>query len=91
LTLFPILFQNYTNAFYWKVDFRLKTQYATGQASLISKNNLLPSNGDCFIDKTYGKSLSTWFTIECVNWQDPDGFIKKYEYMGKYEISTSYL
>ena len=57
---------------------------AIGMASLILKTNVLPKNGYCYVDKTNGTSLSTIFTIVCLNWLDPDGSINIYEYMATY-------
>ena len=88
LTLFPALFENYTNALYWKVDFNVSkvntlNQISTGMASLILKKNLLPQGGSCSVDIYNGTSLSTYFTIQCINWIDLDGVVQNYEYFGK--------
>ena len=48
--------------------------------------NQLPRNGFCDVDLYNGTSLSTTFNIKCLDWIDPDGFIERYEYMGKYLI-----
>ena len=40
-------------------------------------------NGNCFVDKSSGTSLSTWFNILCTNWNDLDGKIMNYEYLSK--------
>ena len=85
MTLFPLLFSNHSNASYWKVDYAVTYQTLTGMATLIMKKNELPTGGSCYIDQTNGTSLSTWFTIICVNWIDPDGSITKYEYLGIYK------
>ena len=76
------IFQNYSNAVYWKIDYSISNQYTTGMASLILKTNLLPTNGSCEIDQNNGTSLFTWFTILCTSWYDPDGLISTYEYFG---------
>jgi len=83
LTLFSSLFQNISNALYWKVDFTVNNQASIGKASIILKKNLLPLGGSCGVDITQGISLSTYFTITCSNWVDLDGSISTYEYMGK--------
>ena len=82
MTLLSSIFQNYSNAVYWKIDYSISNQYTTGMASLILKTNLLPKNGSCEIDQNNGTSLLTWFTILCTNWYDPDGLISTYEYFG---------
>ncbi len=87
LTLLPQLFLNYSSVTYWRVDFFVQNeanpnQTLSGMASLMLKKNELPSNGLCFVDKTNGTSLQTWFQIICNNWIDPDGQIVSYEFMG---------
>ena len=57
-------------------------QTEIGVASFIIKKNLLPTDGYCFIDKTNGTCLQTWFTITCLNWIDLDGQITNYEFFG---------
>lgn len=86
LTLLPKLFQNYSNALFWKIDFSVDNSFSTGQASLILKRNLLPINGTCSCDKKNGTSLSTWFNLNCQKWVDPDGLITKYEFYCKLKI-----
>ena len=54
-------------------------------ASLTLKRNYLPLNGSCFVDKTNGTSLFTWFNIICLNWTDSDGIIAKYEFYATYK------
>ena len=82
LTLFSSLFQNVSNALYWKIDFTVNNQASIGMASLVLKRNFLPSGGSCYVDMNQGISLSTYFTITCENWIDLDGLIVKYEYLG---------
>ena len=76
------IFQKYSSAVYWKIDYIITNQYTNGMVSLILKTNLLPTNGSCSIDQNNGTSLLTWFTIVCSNWYDPDGSVKTYEYFG---------
>ena len=78
------MFNNYSVVSYWRVDLSINNQFTTGKATLILKKNLLPTDGDCFVDKTSGTSLLTWFTIKCTHWIDPDGFISTYEYFGNF-------
>ena len=59
-------------------------------SSLILKINQLPTNGYCYVAKTNGTSLTTYFDIECTNWIDPDGQIVKYEYMGIFCLLNFY-
>ena len=82
MTIFSSLFQTYSNALYWKVDFTVNNQVTLGMSSLIFKKNILPSNGVCSVDLNTGVSLETYFTITCLGWADLDGQIAKYEYMG---------
>ena len=84
LTLFPLLFQSFPLVLYWRVDFQIVDNQAnTGLGPIILKANSLPMNGNCYIDKTSGKSLSTWFNIVCSNWNDLDGQIVTYEFLSK--------
>ena len=83
--MFKKLFEIYNKYLYWKVDFTVTNQLGTGVASLILKTNILPMYGICTIDKTNGLSLITEFKINCYNWDDPDGHIVKYEFMGIYD------
>jgi hypothetical protein len=46
--------------------------------------NQLPSGGSCSIDLTNGIALSTYFSITCSNWVDPDGTISSYALIGKF-------
>ena len=85
LTLFSSLFQNYSNALYWKIDFEVNNQASIGMASIILKKNLLPLGGSCSVDINQGISLLTYFTITCQNWIDLDGQIATYEYMGMFD------
>jgi hypothetical protein len=82
--LFPLLFQSIPLALYWRIDFQVQDDQAnTGQDTLTLKANSLPMNGNCFVDKSSGTSLSTWFNILCTNWNDLDGQIMNYEYLSK--------
>ena len=48
-----------------------------------TRKNLLPMNGQCDLNPTSGKALTTYFSIICSNWTDSDGNITTYEYMGR--------
>ena len=91
LTLLPKLFLNYSDVLYWKVEFSVISQQATGMASLTFKKNVLPLAGTCFVDKANGTSLLTWFNIICSDWIDTDGSIERYEYLCKCIIILSSL
>ena len=82
LTLLSQLFQNYSNAIFWKIDLTLNNGMSSsnGMATLVLKKNLLPLNGLCYVDSYSGISLSTYFNIKCTSWTDLDGLISKYEY-----------
>ena len=82
LALLASLFQKYSTATYWRVDLFVHNQVNTGQSSLILKQNLLPTDGACSVDKTNGSSLLTYFYVSCQNWKDPDGSIVNYEFFG---------
>ena len=41
--------------------------------------NKLPQNGLCLVSPLNGMALETYFTVTCLNWTDPDGFISAYE------------
>ena len=67
-----------------KIDFKISTSSSVfGMASLVLRKNQLPSGGSCNINNFSGFSLETVFNITCLNWQDLDGSISKYEYFGK--------
>jgi hypothetical protein len=48
-----------------------------------TRKNLLPMDGQCVVNPTSGIALSTYFSIICSNWTDPDGNITAYEYTGR--------
>ena len=90
MALTSALFQNMSEALYWRVDFRIRkvssthpNSSSTGLASLYLVVNLLPKNGQCFVNNYTGMSLHTWFKIECVNWVDSDGFVANFQFFGK--------
>ena len=76
-----MLFEAFSGAFFFRIDFIAYNTMATGMASLVLKRNLLPTNGICFVDKYVGVSLSTWFNITCTGWIDQDGSIATYEFL----------
>jgi hypothetical protein len=81
--MFPLLFETFSNSYYFRVDFMVFNSMGSGMASLVLKRNLLPSNGICFVDKYTGLSLNTWFNITCTGWIDQDGAIATYEFLSK--------
>jgi len=84
LSLSSSLFLNNPSVVFWKVEFRVTiNQAVSGISSVILKPNQLPYNGDCYVDRSSGISLSDFFNIICQNWIDPDGTIQTYEYFGK--------
>ena len=85
LTLKPLLFKNYFDKLFWKVDFIItKNSNINGLASLTFLINQVPKNGHCFVDQYNGTSLSTTFNIKCLNWIDIDGSIERYEFFATY-------
>ena len=82
LTMFATLFHNYSKVLYWRVDFIVVNQVGSGMSSLILKKNQLPINGYCLVSPTNGISLLTLFSVTCVNWEDLNGQITTYEFMG---------
>lgn len=87
LTILNSLFESNPLTFRWKVEFTLTTisqssGITTGKSSLIVQINQMPKHGSCNISRTQGYSAETEFTIECTNWADDDGYIKKYLFSG---------
>lgn len=56
-----------------------------GKSSIIIEINKLPVPGECSVFPYTGTSFNTFFTINCFNWYDPDGKIKKYEFLAKFK------
>jgi hypothetical protein len=88
LTIMPELFLSEPSVKKWKIDFNLFTTSfyggtGFGKSSIIIGINQLPTGGSCSINPLNGTSLLTIFTITCLNFNDPDGFIQKYEYLSK--------
>ena len=85
LTIMPELFYSEPYVKKWKIDFNVITTSSYsgksfGRSSLIIGIKQLPTNGSCSVVPLAGFSLFTIFSIECLNFTDPDGYIKKYEY-----------
>jgi hypothetical protein len=81
----PLLFKNYFDKLFWKVDFIItKNSNINGLASLTFLINQVPKNGQCFVDQYNGISLSTTFNIKCFDWIDTDGSIERYEFFATY-------
>lgn len=81
------------NVLYFRVDFTVNLESlagykSNGSSSIFLKINQPPTNGSCFIDLASGYAMLTYFSIECVDWVDVDGFITRYEYFGKDFDST---
>jgi hypothetical protein len=88
LTIMPELFLSDPSVKKWKIDFNLLTTSfyggtGFGKSSIIIGINQLPTGGTCSINPLNGTSFSTIFTITCLNFSDPDGYIQKYEYLSK--------
>ncbi|RNA25490.1 polycystin-1-like isoform X2, partial [Brachionus plicatilis] len=89
LTILNSLFLSNKQTFRWKVEFTVNTisqssGITTGKSSLILQINQMPKHGTCSISNTEGYSAETEFTIECLNWKDDDGYIKKYLFSAVY-------
>lgn len=85
--MYSSFFQNDTSA-QWKIDFTVKAisenvGVSIGSSSLILALNQLPYGGSCKISPTSGFAYYTNFTLNCSNWIDSDGNIKKYEFFGQ--------
>ena len=65
----------FTTSFYGGTGF--------GKSSIVIGINQLPTGGSCSVYPLNGTSLSTIFTIECLNFTDSDGYIQKYQYLSK--------
>jgi hypothetical protein len=68
-----------------KCKTKFKLSFFKGKSSLIIEVNKLPVPGECSIFPYAGISFNTFFTINCINWYDPDGVIRKYEFLAKYK------
>ena len=91
LTILPQLFSSEPSIQKWKIEFNLFTTSfyggtGFGKSSIIIGMNQLPTGGSCSVNPLDGISLFTIFTIKCVNFSDPDGYIQKYEYFSKYDL-----
>lgn len=78
---------------YWKVNFTitiltLDSQYASSTQFMTFKINEPPYNGTCSIDLNRGYALVTYFFINCIDWDDIDGFIVRYEYFGNDKLNN---
>ncbi len=88
LTIVPEFFSSEPNVMKWKIDFNIFTTSfyggtGFGKSSIVIGINQLPTGGSCSVYPLNGTSLSTIFTIECLNFTDSDGYIQKYEYLSK--------
>jgi len=85
-----VLFNDFKKITYWKIEL---TVFATatldqvtenGTSSLILKINQTPYNGTCVLSNSNGIAFQTYFTINCSDWTDSDGYIASYEFYGSY-------
>ena len=58
----PSIFQMFSEAIYWRVDFTANNPNTFETVSLDLIKDLLPTNGHCMVDLTNGTSLKTLFT-----------------------------
>jgi len=73
---------------FWKIDYMTIANFATGQSlnsssSITLKINLPPINGTCDSNLKNGTAMHTLFTFMCSDWEDPDGKVARYEFLGK--------
>ena len=61
------------------VFFKVSFSMAGGRVFQLFKTNQIPRDGSCAIDKAFGLSSLTYFTVNCTGWTDPDGSIVSYE------------
>ena len=85
----PELFRSLPEIKKWKIDFNLFTTSFNGgtgfaKSSIILGLNQIPSGGTCSISPLTGISEITFFSIECNNFTDSDGYITKYEFYCMY-------
>jgi hypothetical protein len=88
LTIMPELFQSMPQIKKWKIDFNLfASSFDWGtvfaKSSIMVALNQVPHGGACSVIPLNGTSDSTFFTIECKNFTDSDGYISKYEFYCK--------
>ena len=77
-TVTPDLFLANPAIDYWRFEVLYSLPSATGSSALNFVINQAPQNGSCSVSPLAG-TTSTWFTITCSQWQDPDG-IKDYSF-----------
>ena len=90
-----VLFNDFRDITYWKVELTVFTTTLdkvteNGTSSLILKINQTPFNGTCLISQSNGIAFQTYFTINCSDWIDSDGYITSYEFYG-YFVYSIYL
>ena len=77
-TVTPDLFLANPAIDYWRFEVLCSLPSTTGSSALNFVINQAPQNGSCSVSPLAG-TTSTWFTIACSQWQDPDG-IKDYSF-----------
>jgi hypothetical protein len=84
LSLLKSLFADYAYITDWKVLYTATVSSTIiGSSAIVFQINQLPYGGNCKVDLYSGIALSTYFTISCYNWIDPDGQVAMYEFYGK--------
>lgn len=79
---------NTSDYIYWRVIFTVTTHFGEDEflkssSTLTLKVNSVPLNGTCEVNINNGTALYTLFTIFCMDWEDTDGRVARYEYLGK--------
>jgi hypothetical protein len=82
---------NSSDYMYWKVDFTVITHFVNSfgidetlnsSSSLTLKLNQIPINGSCEVNLKNGTAMYTLFTFMCYDWNDVDGRVARYEFLG---------
>lgn len=83
LSIISETFNNMSSVKHWKVTLSVIVDMnKVGESSLIFNVNSKPFGGTCSVNSNNGYALTSYFTIKCLNWQDSDGEIMRYEYQG---------
>ena len=84
LTLTKSLFENFKSIDLWRIELAITIDNVhVGYSFINIKVDSLPYGGKCSADIDSGVALNTYFIINCMNWNDLDGTIAKYEFYCK--------
>jgi hypothetical protein len=86
--MLPALYELDPYAVFYRIDLTITAISSnginSGASTIIFQRNQLPTNGTCYVTPTTGISMTTNFTVQCLNWYDPDGYIVRYEFHATY-------